>query len=107
MQGDYQEPKKFSDFAGHGGESFQGEKIKTGDIVDKEITVKGFKTVPDKFSADPSALVTLIHFEMDGTDYVTFTRSAVLIQQLQLHKDKLPFITKIIRPEGKRYLTFS
>lgn len=83
--------KKFSDFA-TSDTPLTGDKIKLADILGKEIIVKGYKVSESKYS---KGNVLMLQFEMDDKEYVIFTGSSVLQDQVEKYKDEMPFITKI------------
>ena len=86
----------------------EGDIIPVRDIVDKTIIVRDFKTVADKFAKpdEVGKLVTIIQytFEDETEKKISFTRSGVLLKQLDVMKEHLPFKAQIIRK--KTYLTF-
>lgn len=90
---------KFSDFAE---EQLFGEKISVSEILNKEISVLSYKIAKSKIEKDDYAQIQI---EINGEKKVVFTNSTVLKDQLERHKEHLPFITTIIKP--KKYYTFS
>ena len=87
--------KKFSDFAGSDG-ILTGDKLKLDDILSKEIIIKGYKISDSKYgkSGEDKKVLTL-QFELEGIDYIIFTGSKVLMDQIEKYKDEIPFMTKI------------
>lgn len=96
------EIKRFSDLL-PSGEVLEGEKIKMNDLLEKEVIIYAFKTIPDQFH--PDGTVTLIQLDMNGKRYVTFTRSGVLLKQLDSVRQQLPLRGQIVR-RGK-YFSFA
>jgi len=90
--------KKFSEIA-KDDIRLAGEKMKLQDIVDKTITVTGYKITKSKFKEDN---YVAIQYEMDGEQHVTFTGATVLIEQLKKYGEEAPFETTIKRM-GKFY----
>jgi len=95
-------PKNFKDFGitiEH--KAFTGDKIKMSKVLNKEITVYGFKLVDSKFEGKGKCLHMQIG--MQGSMYVLFTGSAILTEMIQkVPKDHFPFITTIIE-ENERF----
>lgn len=83
--------KKFSDFA-TGDTAITGDKIKLENILGKEIVVKGYKISDSKYNN--GQLLTL-QFDLEEKEYIIFTGSSVLMEQVEKYKDEIPFITKI------------
>ena len=92
---------KFSDFT-EGIKPFDGDKKKIEDILNQEILVLDFKIKNSKKRQD--SLYATIQFKID-TNYIVFTGSNVLIEQLEKYKDNLPFYTII--KKINRYYTFT
>ena len=87
--------KKFSDFATDDG-VLTGDKLKLDDVLGKEIIVKGYKISDSKYgkSGEDKKVLTL-QFGLEGIDYIIFTGSKVLMDQIEKYKDEIPFMTKI------------
>jgi hypothetical protein len=94
---------KFSEFASDV-KPMDGKKAKILDLLDKEITVIGFKIRNSSFNKGCGRYAAL-QTEYDGERFVSFTGSEVLIEQLEKYGDKIPFST-IIR-QIDRFYTFS
>lgn len=93
------ETKRFSDFAKSEDGHLEGEKLKVGDILGKEILLKNFSVSKSKhYSGDYAT----IQFELNGKLQVVFVSSKVIIEQLQKYQSELPFIVVIIKI-GKYY----
>ena len=89
---------KFSDFA-IGETKLDGEKVKLKDMLNQEVLVTGYAIHRSKFK-DENYLT--LQFEKDDVRKVLFTGSCVLMDQIEKHADKLPFLATI-RDYGKYY----
>jgi len=89
----------FSDFADET-KSFDGEKKKLDDILNKEILILDFK-VKDSKQRIGSKYIT-IQFRDNDKNFIVFTGSMVLINQFEKYKDNIPFYT-VIRRIDKYY----
>jgi len=105
---------KFSDFAEKANPLMDGRKMSLDDIIDKdgrggkEIIVLNFRIKNTKYddAKNPRCLTVQFAFpEKENEHYVFFSGSSVLMEQLENHKDMLPFTT-VIKRVGK-YYTFS
>ena len=87
--------KKFSDFATDDG-VLTGDKLRLEDVLGKEIIVKGYKISNSKYGkkGEDKKVLTL-QFELEGVDYIIFTGSNVLMDQIEKYKSEIPFMTKI------------
>lgn len=94
-------PERFGDFAEE--ETFDGDKIKLDEILNKEILVTGYK-IKDSSQKKGTQYLT-IHFEIGSEKHVTFTGSVVLMDQLKKYESHLPFLA-IIKKINRHY-TFS
>ena len=83
--------KRFSDFARE--KPFEGDKIPMADVLNREITVLGYKKRPSK-QKEGQNYITL-QIEIEGKRRIIFTGSDVLIRQVEEYKDELPFVTVI------------
>lgn len=87
--------KRFSDFATDDG-VLTGDKLKLEDILGREIIVKGYKVSDSKYGKNgEDKKVLTLQFELGGIDYIVFTGSKVLMDQVEKYKDEIPFLTKI------------
>jgi hypothetical protein len=93
--------ERFGDFADE--EAFDGDKLRLDEILNKEILVTGYK-IKDSHQKKGTQYLT-IHFELGGEKHVTFTGSAVLMDQLKKYESHLPFLA-IIKKINRHY-TFS
>lgn len=92
---------RFSDFADV--DAFDGDKLKLGDILDKEILILGYKIKDSK--KKPGTKYVTIHFKLDNKPHIVFTSSQVITDQLTRYKDKIPFYSTIKKINN--YYTFS
>ena len=95
-------PDHFADFADNRDFPLEGCKRKLAEILNTEILVTAFKISPSKVNKGD---YLIIQFEVDGKKQVAFTGSEVLSHQLERYKDKIPFLTRIIKQD--KYFTFS
>lgn len=89
----------FSDFADES-KAFDGDKKKLDDILNQEILILDSKVKNSKQRIGSKYLT--IQFKISDKTFITFTGSAVLINQLEKYKDNLPFYT-IIKKIDKYY----
>lgn len=94
--------KRFSDFASN--DKLDGKKIKIDDILNKEIIIKNHTTKKSKYSKEDDDYLTL-QLEMNNENYILFTGSKVLLDQIIKYKENIPFITTIKKID--RYFTFT
>ncbi len=93
---------RFSDFAEES-KAFEGNKKRIDDILNQEILITDFKIKDSKKKQD--TLYATIQFKIDDINYIVFTGSGVLIDQLKKYKDSLPFFTTVKKID--RYYTFT
>ena len=96
--------RKFSDFA-QDERIIDGEKLNIASILNKEIMVIGYRIKNSKYAKSNYEKCLSLQFEIDGTKFVAFTGSNVLIDQIEKYKDEIPFFTTIIKID--KYFTFS
>lgn len=73
--------------------NFIGEKIKMNRILNKKISVHGFRIKPSKFEGDYSQ----IQIKVDNELRVVFTKSSKLKNQLQqIPENGFPFMATIV-----------
>lgn len=92
----------FGDFAEET-KPFDGDKKKIEDILNQSILIIDFKIKSSK--QKQGTRYATIQFKIDEINYIIFTGSGVLMDQLKKYKDKLPFHTKIKKID--KYYTFS
>jgi len=94
---------KFSDFNTHH-PVFDGKKISIEAILNQEILIKIFKMGKSKYKTNDYVTVQFTYANCaDKTEnFIFFTGSGVIIDQLNQNKEHLPFYT-IIRKIDKYY----
>lgn len=92
--------ENFSDFSDE--KVLEGDKMKINDILNEDLIILGYKINNSKFN-DKECLT--IQFELNEIKHVLFTGSAVLKNQIEKYKDKIPFKAKISKIN--KYYTFS
>lgn len=97
---------KFSDFA-IGEAALDGDKSRIDDLINKEIVITSYRVQDSKFSKNKSGKYITVQFKyaIDGSPYIFFTGSDVIIDQLGKYKEQLPFVTTI--KKINRYYTLS
>ena len=93
---------RFSDFAEES-KVFDGDKRRIEDILNQEILVTDFKIKDSK--KKQNTLYATIQFKIKDINYIVFTGSNVLIDQLEKYRENLPFYTIIKKID--RYYTFT
>jgi len=81
---------------------FDGDKKKIDDILNQEILVLDFKVKNSKQKKD--TLYVTIQFKFQEENFIIFSGSGVLIEQLEKYKENLPFYTVIKKID--KYYTF-
>ena len=92
----------FGDFAEDECAPLDGEKKKIVDVLNKEILITNFQVKKSKIKEGDYAT---IQFKNGGAEYVIFTGSKPLMEQLEQYKAKIPFFTTII--QKYKYYTMS
>jgi len=98
------QPNRFSDFSEETG-PLEGDKAKLKDILNKEITVTGYKIKKSNYTKTSGDQYLTLQFKINGDKKIFFTGSGVLIEQVEKYADKIPFITTVIKID--KYYTFS
>lgn len=102
MNDDEQHPH-FSEFADTNSEPLEGTKRKIADILGKEILILNFTIKKSKVREGDYAT---IQFQQDGSEKnVIFTSSGPIMEQLERHKDQMPYYTTIV--QRYKYFTMS
>lgn len=83
--------EKFGDFAEE--QVLDGDKLKLDDIINKEILITGFKIKDSHLKKDTQYLT--IGFELEGEPHITFTGSAVLMDQFRRYESHIPFLSTV------------
>lgn len=84
----------FKDFAEQDKGPLEGKKKKIVEILNKEILITNFQIKKSKIKDGNYAT---IQFENGGEKHVVFTASGPLMEQLERHKDKMPYHVTIIQ----------
>ncbi len=92
---------RFSDFVAD--DVFDGEKKRIDDILNQEILLLKFK-IKDSTKREGTLYAT-IQFRLLGKEFVLFTGSNVIIDQLKRYEEHLPYYTTIKKID--RYYTMS
>lgn len=95
--------KKFADFSEEN-KTFSEPAIRIDDILDKPIIVWDYYIGQSHFKDSHDKQRLTLQIEVDGEKRVVFTKSEILIRQIEKYAKELPFEAKIIKP--KRYYTF-
>lgn len=95
--------KKFSEIRHSNDCLFEGTHLKIDEILNKEITLLGFKAQKSKLNNDDYVIIA---FELKGEKHVTFTGSKILREKLAEYANEIPFSVTITRPTGKNYYAF-
>lgn len=101
---DDQKLKRFSDFAQESG-PLDGAKLKIDDVINREILILGYKIKESKYSRTNSSKCLTLQFAFDEKQYVLFTGSSILIEQIEKYQYEIPFLTTIKKID--RYYTLS
>lgn len=88
--------KRFSDFAEEP-RALEGEKTPIDSILNKEITVTGYKIGKTKYSRGGRDQCLTLEIELDGAKHVVFTGSGVLIDQMEKYGCQVPFVAEIVK----------
>lgn len=88
---------RFKDFAKK--KVLVGDKLKIDEILNQEIIINDFSITKSKVN---SGQCLKMQFELNGKNYITFTGSVVLMEELNEYKDELPFVA-IIRKVGNHF----
>jgi hypothetical protein len=85
--------------------TFTGDKIKIDRILNREIIVEAYKIEKSKFEKASGRCLHL-QISLGQTKHVVFTGSVVLMDQIEkVPKDKIPFITTIVRENERLQFT--
>jgi hypothetical protein len=97
-------PKRFSDFAREH-VPLDGVKLKIDDIINKEITVIGYRVKDSKFTKDKVTTCLTIQFLLGDARHVVFTGSGVLLDQCKSYENEIPFLATVKKID--KYFTFT
>ena len=98
------QPNRFSDFSEETG-PLEGDKVKLKNILNKEITVTGYKIRKSNYTKTSGDQYLTLQFEINEEKRIFFTGSGILIEQIEKYADKIPFITTVKQID--KYYTFS
>lgn len=96
--------KRFSDFAQEE-HCMDGEKVKIKDIINEEILITAFKIRISKYKKTNSDQCLTVQFQQNEQNFIFFTGSAILTEQIERYQSEIPFLTKIKKID--KYYTFS
>lgn len=96
-------PKRFSDFAKEA-RPLEGTKVRIDTVLNRQILITGCVIKKSKFPQQSDRYLT-IQFKMDDKDYVVFSGSTVLTEQLIKYGDQIPFVATIKKID--RFYTLS
>ena len=96
--------ERFADFAGTP-HILDGAKIRIDDVLNQELVVTGYSVRDSRYSKNKSGKYLTLQVRLGDEKRVLFTGSDVLIQQLERHGDKIPFLATIRKVD--RFYTLS
>lgn len=83
----------------------KGEKIKIDDILGQTIQIMSYKISDSKYQKGNFEKCLALQIKYNDEDRIVFTGSGVLIEQIEIYKDELPFETQIIKND--RFYAFN
>jgi len=86
--------ERFADFSQEE-VALYGDKTRIDSIVNQEVVVTGYRIRKSRFSKNTSGDYLTLQIEIDGTMYVCFTGSDVLIDQMKKYCEEIPFTATI------------
>jgi hypothetical protein len=96
--------KRFKEFSKE--ESvLSGDKSKISEILNKEIIVTEYRIRGSKYASENNDKCLHLQYKLDDKEFVLFTGSQVLMEQVEKYKDEIPFLTTIIKINN--YFTMS
>ncbi len=95
--------KKFSDLGIKvESDNFDGNKISVDNLLNRNITVLGYRIDQSKYPKPGADKCLCIHIEVSGTRHVVFTGSRILRETLlMVSESDFPFTAKIVK-ENRR-----
>jgi hypothetical protein len=96
--------KRFSDFSTEDS-VLSGDKSKISEVLNKEIIITGFRVRNSKYSNENNDKCLHLQYKLDDKEFVLFTGSQVLIEQVKKYQSEIPFMTTIIKINN--YFTMS
>lgn len=85
--------KRFSDFATEN--ILDGDKIRIDDVLNEEIKVKNYSIKESKYGKNSSGKYLMLQIVKNERNYVIFTGSDVLIDQIEKYSHEMPFLATI------------
>jgi len=96
--------KRFSDFSQEE-TALDGDKIRIDSLINQELAITGYRIRKSRYSKNESGDYLTLQIEIDGSTYVCFTGSDVLIEQVKKYAEEIPFIATI--KKINRYYTLA
>jgi len=96
--------KQFSEFSTEE-TPLDGEKDKLEKILNRAITVTGFRIKKSQYSKNESGKYLTLQYELENETKIIFTGSDVLIGQMERYGSEIPFMTTI--KKINRYFTLT
>jgi hypothetical protein len=85
--------KRFSDFATEN--ILDGDKIRIDDVFNEEIKVINYSIKESKYGKNSSGKYLMLQIVKNERNYVIFTGSDVLIDQIEKYSHEMPFLATI------------
>lgn len=86
--------------------SFEGEKLKMYNVINKQIVVVDFKCAESKFKDRGSGKLLTLQIIVDNAKHILFTGSLNLIEMVNaVPKSEFPFITTIVKNNDRLEFT--
>lgn len=107
-------PGQANDLPAGTGEYLTGKKVSIKDVIDKNMVVKGYRTMPSKFKHPNSDKCNIYQFSFvssreenidDLSNNIFVSGSKVLADQIEKYKEYIPFYTRI-EHVNKKYYSF-
>lgn len=87
--------ERFSDFADEP-RILDGDKIRIDKVLNRELVLLAYKITDSKYKQETEqGRCMTLQIELGGERRVIFTASQVLMDQVERHKDRLPFLAVI------------
>lgn len=99
-------PQRFSEFAQPAG--LDGTKVRLDEILNKEILILNYKVRESKYAYGNSSQCVTVQFtfsDAPNETHIFFTGSCILLEQLELYKEHIPFYTTVKKID--RYYSFT
>src|SRR5690606_6615060 len=96
--------KTFSELGVEPKHRLSGEKMRIKHVLNKQITITAFSIDQSKFPTEGNGKRLTIQFVLDDEEYVIFTSSVVIEDQItKVNKDDFPFMATIVALEPRGY----